>query len=73
MSRYTMMEDGAEKRMQHHLMMWNTLSKKAAGNLNLPDVNEMENLMQQFNRLVPKVNKFEQLFLTLSNREDVNF
>lgn len=73
MSKYNMMEDGSEQRMKHYLTMWNTLSKKAAGNLNLPDVNELENLMSQFNRLVPKQNRFQQMFLTLSNRENVKF
>ncbi len=73
MSRYSMMEDGAEKRMNHHLSMWSTLSKKAAGNLNLPDTSEMENLMQQFNRLVPKQNRFEHMFMTLGNREQLDF
>lgn len=73
MAKYSMKEDGAEKRMERHLSMWNTLSKKAAGNLNLPDVNEMENLKNQFNRLVPRENQFQKFFLNLNNREDVNF
>jgi hypothetical protein len=53
--------------------MWNTLSKKAAGELNLPDVNELENIKNQMTRLVPRTNRFQQLFLPLSNRENVNF
>lgn len=73
MSKYNMMEQGSDQRMQHYLSMWNTLSKKAAGNLNLPDVNELENLMSQFNRLVPRENRFQQMFLTLSNRESLKF
>ena len=73
MSKYNMMEDGSEQRMKHYLTMWNTLSKKAAGNLNLPDVNELENLMSQFNRLVPRENRFQQMFLTLNNRESLKF
>lgn len=73
LSKYTMMEEGAEGRMKHHLTLWNTLSKKAAGNLNLPDINELENIKNQFNRLVPRENRFQQLFLTLGNRENVNF
>lgn len=73
MSKYTMKEDGAEGRMAHHLRMWNTLSTKASGNLNLPDVNQLENLKNQFNTLVPRENRFQQLFSTLSARENVNF
>ena len=73
MSKYTMMEDGSESRMKFHLSMWNTLAAKAAGNLNMPDVNQMENLKNIFNSLVPRTNNFQQLFLTLGNRENVNF
>lgn len=73
MSRYTMKEDGADQRMSHHLSMWNTLSKKAAGNLNLPDVNELENMKNQFNRLVPRDNMFAKFFLPLGARENINF
>jgi len=73
MTKYNMKEEGAESRMQHYLQMWNTASKKAAGNLNLPDVNQLENLKNQWNRLVPRTNRFQSLFLNLSNRERINF
>lgn len=69
MVKYNMMEDGADKRMQTYLSMWNTLSKKAAGNMNLPDVNELENIKNIFNRLVPRENQFNKGFLTLTNSE----
>lgn len=73
MMKFTMKEDGADQRMKHHLSMWNTLAAKAAGSLNLPDVNQMENLKNIFNQLVPRSNRFDQLFLTLNSRENVNF
>lgn len=73
MSRYSMKEDGAEQRMKHHLTMWNTLGKKAAGNLNLPDVNELENIKNMFNRLVPRDNMFAKFFIPLNGRENINF
>lgn len=73
MAKYNMMEDGADSRMKNYLSMWNTLSKKAAGNMNLPDVNEMENIKNIFNRLVPRENQFANGFLTLTSNESRNF
>ena len=73
MVKYNMKEEGSESRMQHYLQMWNTMSKKAAGNLNLPDVNQLENLKNQWNRLVPRTNQFQSMFLRLGNRENINF
>jgi hypothetical protein len=68
-----MKEDGAAQRMQYWLSMWQTAMIKAKGNLTLPDVNELENIKSNLNRLVPRENKFQQGFLTLGNRENVNF
>ena len=68
-----MKEEGSESRMQHYLQMWNTMSKKAAGNLNLPDLNQLENMKNNWNRLVPRTNQFQSLFLRLGNRENINF
>lgn len=72
MSKYTMKEDGADQRMKFHLDMWNTLSKKAL-NLNLPDVNQLENIKNIVTRLAPRTNRFQQLFTTLGNRENGNY
>lgn len=33
----------------------------------------MENLKNQFNRLVPRENHFQKFFTTLGNRENVDF
>lgn len=68
-----MMEQGAAQRMQHYLAMWQTASVKATGNLTLPDINQLENIKANHNRLVPRENKFQQFFTTLGNRENVNF
>lgn len=67
-----MMEDGAKQEREYYLNRWQ-ITKMRAMNLNLPDVNTLENLKNQFNRLVPRENRFNQFFLTLSNRENVNF
>jgi len=72
MSKYTMKEEGADQRMKFHLDMWNTLSKKAL-NLNLPGINELENLKSIVTRLAPRTNRFQQFFTTLGNRENGNY
>lgn len=67
-----MMEQGAERRMKDYLQRWQILKLKAM-NVNLPDVNRLENLKNIWNRLVPRENRFDQLFLTLGNKENVDF
>lgn len=73
MSKYSMKEEGSKERLQFHLQMWGALSLKATGNLNMPDLNQMENLKSQFNRILPRENRFQQMFLTLGNRENVKY
>jgi hypothetical protein len=72
LSKYQMKEEGAEGRMEFHLKMWANMYKKALS-LNLPDLSTMENIKNSHNRLVPRTNRFEQLFMTLSHRENGNF
>ena len=73
LSKSMMMEEGSAQQVQFHLKMWNQLKAQAAGQLNKPDVNELENIKSQMGALVPRVSKFQQLFLTLGNREQINF
>lgn len=73
MSKYQMKEEGAQQHMSFHLDMWNTLASKAAGDVNMPDVNTLENIKIMRDRLVPSNNRFQQLFLTFGGRQDVNF
>lgn len=73
LSKSMMMEEGANSQVQFNLKMWNQLKAQAAGDLNKPDVNELENIKSQMNHLVPRASKFQQLFLTLGNRESINF
>lgn len=72
MSKFTMKEEGSEQRLKFHLDMWDTLSKKTM-NLNLPDVNELENIKNMVTRLAPRTNRFQQFFSTLGNRENGNY
>lgn len=70
-AKYNMKEEGAERMMMFNLQRWNALSRKSLS-LNNPDVSQLENLKNIHNRLVPRTNRFDQLFLTLSNRENGN-
>jgi len=67
-----MKEEGAAQRMNFHLTMWNTLSKKALNN-NLPELSVLENIKNQQNRLVPRTNMFEGLFGGLNQQENIGF
>lgn len=72
MVKYQMKEDGADSRMNHHLTMWSTLSKKAL-NVNAPSVAALENLKNIHTRLVPRSERFNQMFLTLASSEKLDF
>jgi hypothetical protein len=72
MTKYMMKEEGSESRMQFHLRMWSTLSKKSM-NLNLPTIDGLENIKNINNHLVPRSNRYSQLFQTLNNQENVGF
>lgn len=63
-----MKEEGASQRMAFHLRMWSTLSKKAM-NLNLPTVDQLENLKNTNQRLVPNSRMHDSLFSKLNNNE----
>lgn len=73
LSKSMMLEEGSGQQMQFHLKMWNQLKAQASGDLNKPDINELENLSAQMNHLVPRNSRFQQMFLTLGNRERTNF
>lgn len=72
LSKYNMKEDGAEQRVKYFLDMWSTLSKKAH-NIDLPSIGQLENIKNQHNSLVPRSNKFDQLFTTLGKSEQLDF
>ena len=72
MQKDLMKEEGASQRMSFHLNMWSTLSKKAL-NANLPDIGQLENIKNNFNRLVPRTNQFDHFFAPLNSKENVQF
>jgi hypothetical protein len=67
-----MKEEGATQRMNFHLQMWNTLSKKALS-LNLPDLGQMENLKNIQNRMVKNRDQFQSLFTNLGGHQSNSF
>lgn len=66
MSKYQMSEDGSDSKMKFHLSMWQTAAMKAK-NVDLPDVNTLENILAQQNKMLPRTQEFRNLFLTLGN------
>lgn len=52
--KWNMKEEGSDARMQYYSQRWQVLKQTALGNIKMPDVNQLENLRQTRNRLVPK-------------------
>ena len=73
MSKFSMKEDGADSRMKFHLDMWDMYSRKIAGKLNMPDLGTLENIKSMRDRLVPRTNRYQQMFLTLNAYEQSKF
>lgn len=73
MSKWQMKEDGADSRMQFHLRQWGMYSSKAAAELNLPDLNQLENIRSFWTRLVPRAESFSNFFSNLSYDEQLSF
>ena len=68
-----MKEQGAAQRMQFHLERFGLLKTKAAGKLNAPTLDQMENIKDMTNRLVPRTNRYDKFFSELAKRENHNF
>jgi hypothetical protein len=73
MSRLTYKEQGSQQQMQWHYQQYNILGKKAAANLNTPDIDALENIKNTRNRLVPREYFYDKGFGQLSNRENIDF
>lgn len=64
-------EEGAIRERDWHLSMYQTLKTKAAGNINMPDTDRMENIAQLTNRLVPRRHMYSGFFDKLNHRENI--
>ena len=73
MSRLTYKEEGSNQQMLFHKQQYDILKRKAAANLNSPDIDELENIKNTRNRLVPRENFYDKGFGQLSNRENIDF
>ena len=73
MSRMTYKEEGSERQMRFHYQEYKTLGRKAAANLNSPDIDVLENIKDTRNRLVPREYFYDKGFGQLSNRENIDF
>jgi hypothetical protein len=73
MSRMTYKEEGSQGQMQFHLQQYMMLGKKAAANLTSPDIDQLENIKDTRNRLVPREYFYDKGFGQLSNRENIDF
>jgi hypothetical protein len=71
LKRSIMGEAGADKQAMYFEAKHETLAAKAAGELNTPDLNTMENLKNYNQRLVPRSNMFMRGFSSLSKPENI--
>lgn len=56
-----------------HWNRYKLLAGAAAGNLNMPTLDQLENLRKQSNRLVPRAERYDSFFINLSNPESIRF
>jgi len=73
MSKATVKEQGSINERDWHLLRFQTLKAKAAAALNDPDAATLENMMQQRNRLLPRLNQADNFYSKLSNREVIDY
>jgi hypothetical protein len=73
MSRLHMKEEGTQNLMQFHLRQYSAIGKKAVGEINKPDVDQMENIKNFTQRLVPRANFYDKAFSQLNNRENLTY
>lgn len=73
MSRMHMKEEGTSNIMQFHLRQYSVIGRKAVGEINKPDIDQMENIKNMTQRLVPRSNFYDNGFSQLSNRENLRY
>jgi len=72
LTRSFLREPNADKERDYHLSRYEVLMAKAGGELNLPTLDELENLKNLTNRLVPRSNQYDNFFSKLNNRESAD-
>lgn len=72
MSKSVVKEMGSIQERNWHLERFQTLKMKAAAKLNEPDSATLENMLQQHNRLLPRLNMVDSFYSKLNNRESIS-
>lgn len=62
-------EQGAHQERDYHRAMFSTLKTKAAGALNSPSLDQLENIKNQQDHLVPRSNRWDGMFSKLNQPE----
>jgi hypothetical protein len=73
LSRFTVKEDGAESRMAFHKSQWQVYSTRAVGELNMPSTMTLENIKSLTNRLLVKMDEYENQFTSLNKDESIRY
>lgn len=65
-------DQGAERQRDFHLGLFETLNAKAAGSMNLPGIDELENMKNRQKRLVNTTSAYDSLFINLGSKVTEN-
>lgn len=73
MVKRTMKEEGSRQERDYHLQRYEILKAKAAGKLNSPSIDELENIKDMTNKLYSRGYRYDSFFGNLNNRESEQF
>ena len=73
MSKAIIKEESAERLRDYHLQMYAVLKTKVVGDMNMPTLDEMENLKRLQKRIIPSSNDYSTFFTGLNNIENTTF
>ncbi len=73
LSRMHTKEEGTTNLMQFHLRQYSAIGRKAVGEINKPDIDQMENIKNMTQRLMPRSNFYDRGFSQLGNRENLTY
>jgi len=71
--RMNMKEEGAGQLYLQYRDQWGLIKAKATAVINAPDLDEMENIRNIYNRIVPKYRQYYSFFGNLGKEESFNF
>lgn len=71
--RMNMKEEGADKLYMNYSNQWSLMKAKATAEINLPSLDELENIRNVQTRLVPRYRRYFSFFGNLGKEENLNF